>query len=118
MQANLTHSQRRQHATKSGPGRRHKDGTYRNGKAKKTNFAAALQAHWAKKRAGSKAHIGKNLAICDKHGAVTLTGSVCRFENCEPGASWYDLGGSAGPDGFTRIARRIWLGGISAQWGF
>ncbi len=106
------------HTIKRGPGRFHRDGTPRNGKAKKTNFAAAPMAHWAKKRAESKAHIGTNHAICDKHGAVTLAGSTILFENCEPGARWYELGGSSGPEGFTKLARRIWLAGISAQRGY
>jgi hypothetical protein len=78
-----------EHATKRGPGRTHKDGTFRGGKAKKTNFAAALMAHWAKKRADSKAHKAKHPQR-DKHGVYTRIG----------------------------CGERIWRAGISAQRGY
>lgn len=101
MQANLARSQRQKHATKRGPGRQHKDGTFRGGKAKKTNFAAALMAHWAAKRAGSKAHKAKH-TLRDDHGAFTYTGAERPvFENPFP----------------ARMERRKWLAGISAQRG-
>ncbi|HRY90116.1 MAG TPA: hypothetical protein P5163_20090 [Rubrivivax sp.] len=102
-------------ATKRGPGRRH--AAVRSGKTKKTNFAAALVAHWAAKRAGSKAHKAKH-TLRDKHGAVTLTGQPCEFVDCRPDGRWYELGGSSGPEGFAVDARRVWLAGISAQRGY
>ena len=87
---------KRPSATKSGPGRYHSP--VNSGKAKKTNFAAALMAHWAAKRAESNKHkVNHNRR--DMHGAVTLTG----------GKTW-----EHGPE----HTRRIWLAGISAQRGF
>ncbi|MEY2875268.1 MAG: hypothetical protein RLZZ373_2639 [Pseudomonadota bacterium] len=63
---------------------------------------------------------GPKHPLRDAHGALTLTGSTTEFVDCkpEPANRWYELGGSAGPDGFTKTARRIWLAGISAQRGY
>ena len=87
------------HATKSGPGRHHKDGTYRNGKhhgkAKPMGFADAIQNAAAVKRATKS-------ALRDSHGAF-----------CETGR---DPLRRIGTDG--REVRRKWLAGISAQRGY
>lgn len=116
MQATLGRSQREPHATKRGPGRRHKAGTYRGGKAKKMNFAAALMAHWAAKRAGSRAH---KLAhpLRDAHGAYTVVGPM--FNALDPLNPRPELLDSARHhDAFNGHVRRIWLAGISAQRGY
>lgn len=89
---------RQAHATKRGPGRRHKDGTYRNGKPKKSGFAAGVCNAAARKRAESRLHLNKH-PLRDKHGAFTRTGA----QPCEP---WQGQ------------ERRKWLAGISALRGF
>lgn len=103
---------KRPSATKSGTGRYHS--AIKSGKAKKTNFAAALVAHWARKRADLR-DVPK---LRDEHGVITLTGQQREFVDCKPDGRWYELGGSSGPEGFTKIARRIWLAGISARRGY
>lgn len=47
MQANLTHSQRHPHATKSGPGRRHKDGAQRASPPKPPRAGLGFVQHLA-----------------------------------------------------------------------
>jgi hypothetical protein len=60
----------------------------------------------------------KTHPLRDAHGALTLTGTTVEFIDIKPDSRHYELGGSSGPDGFTRTARRIWLAGISAQRGY
>ncbi len=96
-------------ATKRGPSRYHS--AVKSGKAKKTNFAAALMAHWAAKRAGSKAHKAKH-TLRDEHGAITLVGA--RIDYIEPRGEPSPLVQRLGAD----KCRRVWLAGISAQRGF
>jgi hypothetical protein len=79
---------------------------------KRTRAADALTAAWASKRI-TKA------PLRDAHGAYTLTGPEYEVERMEPDTgrehvicSWVD-----GED-FGYMARRKWLGGISAQRGF
>lgn len=67
MQANLTHSQRHPHATKSGPGRRHKDGTPRLSPPKPPRAGFGFVQHKASsekalRRANVKA-LGRRQAI-------------------------------------------------------
>lgn len=69
------------------------------------------------KRASAKSQQRKH-ALRDGNGAVTLTGCVTEFVDVKPGPGWLELGGSSGPEGFTKTARRIWLAGISAQRGY
>ena len=90
---------KKDHATKSGPGRRHKDGTYRNGKhhgkAKPMGFADAIQNAAAVKRASVH-------PLRDAHGAYCMVGrDPLRRVNL---------------DG--EEVRRKWLAGISAQRGY
>ena len=86
----------------------------RNGKLHGT-FAFGVCNAAAVKRAGK---LAKTYPLRDRNGAYTLTGSAVEFVGHHPGPRWHELGGSAGPGGFTKDARRIWLAGISAQRGY
>lgn len=89
-------SNREFHATKKGPGRRHKDGTHR-GEKEKGSYVQGLLNHFAKKAREAM----PKFKARDKHGAFTLTG-----------ARVWNRGG------MIVRKRRIWLAGISSQRGY
>lgn len=91
-----------------------RDAQRSNGKGPRGTFADAIGWNAARKRADLR-DVPK---LRDEHGVITLTGAATEFVDCKPDSRWYELGGSSGPDGFTKIARRIWLAGISAQRGY
>ncbi len=91
-----------------------RDEQRKNGHGPRGIYADAIGWNAAKKRADLR-EVPK---LRDEHGVITLTGVVCEFVDCKPDSRWYELGGSSGPDGFTKYARRIWLAGISAQRGY
>ena len=73
---------------KSGPGRKHKQGKRANPRA---GWDSARPTH------------------------VTLVGSKVEFEGVKLDSRWHELAGAS--DGWC-LARRIWLGGISAMRGY
>lgn len=104
--------------TKAGPGRKHKQGSD-SPKTRKLRYGANLIAAWATLRANEMRAKRKKAGLPrDEHGALTLAGSQVTWENVKPGPREFELGGSTGPDGFTKRTRRIWLAGISAHRGF
>lgn len=106
------------HASKSGPGRLHVQGDgKRERKTLKQRQAGAygrgLMNHFNRKRQQAL-----RPSLRDDNGALTLVGATVSFVDVHPDSRHYVLGGCAGPDGFSKLARRIWLAGISAQRGF
>lgn len=87
------------HATKKGPGRRHRDGTNRGG-SDKTRYVTGLQRHWAKKRRAALPKVG---VLRDEHGSYTLIGRQVQGDAA---------------DHSDYKPRRKWLAGISAQRGY
>jgi hypothetical protein len=87
------------HATKAGPGRMHKNGTYRNGKRHRVGgvggYGKGLAASFARKQR-DRMEAAKQHPLRNEDGAFTVTGR----------------------DAETSTGRRIWLAGISAQRGY
>lgn len=113
-------SNRNPHATKRGPGRKHKSGMYRGGKPGVIRYADALMGAAAAKRAEALTKNSKGPR--DANGAVTFVGRETEFLDCKPdggvGGRWYELSRESAPAYTVIFARRIWLAGISAQRGF
>ena len=101
--------------TKSGPGRRHVDGTgKRASKSLKQLQAGAFGRGLRNQRERQNRDALERKAIPrDAHGAVSLIGPRVEFEGVKPGPGWLILGGAAagGVEDFCYTARRIWTPG-------
>ena len=110
--ANGALKQREVSHTKSGPGRRHADGTgKRADKTLKQLSAGSYGRGLRNQRERQNRDAMERKALPrDQHGAVSLIGPRVEFEGVKPGADWFIVGGSTAgtQEDFCYTARRIW----------
>lgn len=106
------HKQREASHTKSGPGRRHVDGSGMRADKTLKQLAAGSYGRGLRNQRSrqNRDAIERKALPRDAHGAVTLIGPRVEFEGVKPGSDWLILGGSTGGDveDFCYTARRIW----------